>query len=211
MPTTLAHLDRIDALLSDPPTKRTKAGRHAHALAVVRVESLDETVRAFSCFKSFGELIEDSTRTGYTPTLRTRPDDSSLPALLRAERAKRIADAFDWHMITHRVVSPRGGHPLRAWRGSASCSARSLEPSRIMATTCTVHPSITLLGKVRQEVRSIRVLAKRDPDATHSREDKLRAEVLTYIASGQATKNDAIALAQAVLKTAEIEFARWTA
>ncbi len=118
MPTTIAHLDRIDALLSDPPTKRTKAGRLAHAAAIVRIESLDETVRVSSAFKSFDELVQDSMRTGYVPTLLTRPMNSTVSALLRAERAKRIADAFDWHMSTHQARSPRDGRPLRAWRGS---------------------------------------------------------------------------------------------
>jgi hypothetical protein len=118
MPTTIAHLDRIDALLSDPPTKRTKAGRRAHAEAIVRIESLDETIKVSSAFKSFDELIEDSIRTGYIPTLLTRPSNSTVPALTRAERAKRIADAFDWHMSVHQVRSPRNGEPMRAWRGS---------------------------------------------------------------------------------------------
>ena len=63
MPTTLAHLDRIDQMLSDPPSMRTKAGRRAQAEATVRVESLDDTVRVSSAFHSFDELIQDSTKT----------------------------------------------------------------------------------------------------------------------------------------------------
>lgn len=57
----------------------------------------------------------------------------------------------------------------------------------------------------------IRLTAKRDPEAAHAREDKLFADVLKYIASGLATKNDAIALAEEVLKSKETKFVRWTA
>lgn len=75
----------------------------------------------------------------------------------------------------------------------------------------TVHPSLTMLAHVRAEVRAIRLTAKRDPEGAHSREDKLFAEVLTFIASGQATKSDAIALAVAALKSKKADFVRWTA
>ncbi len=75
----------------------------------------------------------------------------------------------------------------------------------------TVHPSVSLLAKVRQEVRAIRLLARTDPEAAHGREDKLFADVLKYIASGLATKNDAVALAEECLKSKDAEFARWTA
>jgi hypothetical protein len=126
MPTTAAHLDQIDFALSDPPSMRTKAGRRAKAEAVVRIESLNDTVRISSAFRTFDELIQDSIRTGYIPTLLTKPFNSSVPSLIRAVRAKRIADAFDWHMSVHQVRSPRDGHPMRAWRGShAESSAQS--------------------------------------------------------------------------------------
>jgi len=118
MPTTAAHLDQIDFALSDPPSMRTKAGRLAQAEAIVRLESLNDTVRISSAFKTFDELLQDSIRTGYIPTLRTKPFNSTVPALTRALRAKRIADAFDWHMSIHKVRSPRDGQPMRAWRGS---------------------------------------------------------------------------------------------
>jgi hypothetical protein len=74
-----------------------------------------------------------------------------------------------------------------------------------------VHPSITLLARVRDEVRNIRLTAKRDAEAAHGREDRLYEDVLRFLASGQATKDDAVALATAALKTKDVDFVRWTA
>lgn len=80
-----------------------------------------------------------------------------------------------------------------------------------------IHPSVSLLARVRNEVRVIRILSKggseisRDPDAAHSREDKIVRDVVEYIASGKATKNDAVALCQELVKSLKTDAPRWCA
>jgi hypothetical protein len=61
---------------------------------------------------------------------------------------------------------------------------------------------------VREKVEEIRKAAH-DPEAAHSLEDALYAEILAAIASGGCTRPEECA-AEA-LKTQEIEFERWTA
>jgi hypothetical protein len=61
---------------------------------------------------------------------------------------------------------------------------------------------------VEARVAEIRALAH-DPEAAHSREDSLWAEVLDTIASGWS--DDPRNLAYAALQTQKIEFARWCA
>ena len=63
------------------------------------------------------------------------------------------------------------------------------------------------VGDVEAEVQIINDI-RGDDEAAHSREDRLRQEVLEAIAEGS---EDAQDLATAVLKTSEIKFTRWCA
>lgn len=69
----------------------------------------------------------------------------------------------------------------------------------------------TLQVEVTARVRAIRALSKSDPEAAHSNEDRLYADVLKAIAEGNLTKADAMELAQTALKTKAATFPRWTA
>lgn len=62
------------------------------------------------------------------------------------------------------------------------------------------------VDEVKRRVAEIEALAF-DDEAAHSEEDKLRADVLRAIAAGDCA--DPAAIAQAVLETSKIDFARW--
>lgn len=68
---------------------------------------------------------------------------------------------------------------------------------------------MTIAG-IRAGVEEIRQCAD-DPEAAHSMEDMLYANVLAFIATGACTAEYAAKLADAALQTKTIAFARWCA
>ena len=65
------------------------------------------------------------------------------------------------------------------------------------------------VAEILARVEVVRALA-RDDEAAHGEEDRLREKVLEAIAKGDHAE-PADALARAVLKTSDIDFARWCA
>lgn len=102
---------RFDRILNSLASTRTKEGRRLRALSKVNEMNVDECCRAHTAFSDLQDLVKDSLRTGYRPSLYTTPRGSSVGAYERAFLAQKIADAYDAAMASH-------NRPERAFRGS---------------------------------------------------------------------------------------------
>jgi hypothetical protein len=72
--------------------------RHQAIRNEIRARSLDEVVAAHTAFDNFEGLVQESLRTGYRPSLYTKPKGKALYHYRSAEMALRIAEAFDYEM-----------------------------------------------------------------------------------------------------------------
>jgi hypothetical protein len=89
----------------------TVINRMNEARSVVATMHVDDITVQVSAFRSFRDLVEDSLRTGYRPTMRLAPVRRTREEFLRAAMTEILADAYDKAMA-------RSGSDIRAYRGS---------------------------------------------------------------------------------------------
>jgi len=82
-----------------------------NARVEVATMNVDDIVPQVSAFRSLRDLVEDSLRTGYRPTMRLAPVRRSREEFLRAAMTEVLADAYDKAM-------ERSGSGIRSYRGS---------------------------------------------------------------------------------------------
>lgn len=92
-------------------TMKTLPARHLAARDEVAELTIDEVVRTSSAFKTLDELVLDAMMTGYRPSCYTVPMGIAKHHYVRAEKARRLADAFDTAMYER-------GLRLRAFRAN---------------------------------------------------------------------------------------------
>ena len=73
--------------------------------------TVNELVRHHGSWDTLDELVEDSLRTGYVPTMRAFPESYARDEMVRAAGTERVADAYDAAMVAR-------GSNIRAYRGT---------------------------------------------------------------------------------------------
>lgn len=90
---------------------KTLPARHQAARNEIAAMTIDEVVRTSSAFASLDALVLDAMTTGYRPSCYTVPMGTAKHHYIRAEKARRLADAFDAAMYDR-------GLRIRAFRAN---------------------------------------------------------------------------------------------